>query len=86
MDLRRGNCLIAVLMFSLAVPSESKLSSVPPKLIITPSGFPLLKSKIASQENLKKYVCPNIFMYRILLTGFIQKYLSIFLRSDFRGD
>ena len=40
MDLRRGNCPMTVLMLSLAVPSESELSSVPSKLIITPSGPP----------------------------------------------
>ena len=39
------------------------------------NGFPLLKSKIASQKNLKKYVYPNIFMYRILLNWF-HKYIT----------
>ena len=57
MDLRRGNCLMAVLMLSLQVPPESELSAVPSKLIITPLGFPLLKSKMASQQNILKYVC-----------------------------
>jgi hypothetical protein len=58
---------MTVLMLSLQVPSESELSSVTSKLIITPSGLPLLKSKIAPQENQKntfvqiyKYVCPNL--------------------------
>ena len=44
MDLRRGNCSIAVLMLSLAAPSESQLSSVPPKLIITLRAFLFLNS------------------------------------------
>jgi len=45
---------MTVLMLSLKAPPESELSSVPFKLIITPSGLPLLKSKIASGRKIKK--------------------------------
>ena len=53
MDLRRGNCSIAVLMLSLAAPSESQLSSVPPKLIITLRAFLFLNRKWLRRKILK---------------------------------
>ena len=51
---------MAALMLSLQVASESELSSVPSKLIITPSGHHLHKSKIAPQENTLKNICMNV--------------------------
>jgi hypothetical protein len=54
MDLRRGNCPMTVLMLSLETPSESELSAVTSKLIITPSGHHLLKSKMAFGRKIKK--------------------------------
>jgi hypothetical protein len=57
---------MTVLMLSLQVPSESELSAVTSKLIITPSGLPLLKSKIAPQKNQKNTYVPIyiILMYQ----------------------
>ena len=60
MDLRRGNCLMTVLMLSLKAPPESELSSVPFKLIITPSGLPLHKSKMAFGRKIRKIIVSQL--------------------------
>ena len=72
---KKRNCPMTVLMLSLQVPSESELSSVTSKLIITPSGLPLLKSKIAPQKNQKNICYPN---HKIRLSNLKKTYVPIF--------
>ena len=59
MDFIRMNCLMAVLTEGTKTSDVSKLPSAAFISFSHPSGFILMKSKIAPQENLKNISIPN---------------------------